>query len=161
MVEEFRRLVEQIDAAKNKFQTPRDASYVAARVELLAAELGSILPPNLEVSIKQEPKILPYRDFTYDQIAGVIIKPDVRIPIRGMTRRLMDHFVVNPNEELPYESIFTSVWFDRPFTSHSRNSLKTYVRYLRRAIEPVPTSPRYIENIPWVGYRFNTITDLT
>src|SRR5579862_2744172 len=65
--------------------------------------------------------------------------------------RLLLFLVENPGRALPKEEIMGVVW---PGTFVSDNSLARAITQIRKALDDDPKSPRYIETIPTVGYRF-------
>ncbi|HXE64918.1 MAG TPA: response regulator transcription factor [Bryobacteraceae bacterium] len=65
-----------------------------------------------------------------------------------LLRLLMDH----PNRPVPHRKLLQMVW--GPDYGDEVEYLRVLVNQLRKKIEPVPTSPRYLLTEPWVGYRF-------
>lgn len=68
--------------------------------------------------------------------------------------RFLYLLMTNRGQVMPMDTIIDRVWG----YSHEGSSdlVRGLVRRVRRKIEPDPNSPQYIENIPGVGYRFNT-----
>ncbi len=67
--------------------------------------------------------------------------------------RLLRFFMEHPGEILSRERIFSAVW-DTDYTEDVR-SLQVHITWLRRAIEPDPRNPRFIQTLRTLGYRFN------
>ena len=70
---------------------------------------------------------------------------------------LLKVFITHRSKILTRQMLLTQVWGE---DAHARaHSLHVYVAQLRRKIEPDPEHPRFILNIPGVGYRFNDGAD--
>ena len=65
--------------------------------------------------------------------------------------RLLLYLVENPGRALPKDEILSAVW---PDVAVSDNSLARAITQVRKALDDDPKSPRYIETVPTVGYRF-------
>jgi two-component system KDP operon response regulator KdpE len=57
------------------------------------------------------------------------------------------------NTPVPHSRLLRAVW--GPEYGGELEYLRTYVRLLRRKIEPVPSKPEYILTEPWFRYRFH------
>ena len=66
--------------------------------------------------------------------------------------RLLYMFMTNPGHVLPLDDIVARVWGYEG--DGNRDLVRGLVRRLRRKIEPDAREPRFIVNIPAVGYRF-------
>jgi DNA-binding response OmpR family regulator len=66
--------------------------------------------------------------------------------------RLLRVLVENPGRVFLHEELQSRVWGEE--YGASSEQLRTYVKYLRRKIEPEPETPRYILTQPGVGYLF-------
>jgi two-component system KDP operon response regulator KdpE len=70
---------------------------------------------------------------------------------------LLKVFIIHRGKILTRQMLLAQVWGEE---AHARaHSLHVYVAQLRRKIEPDPEHPRFILNIPGVGYRFNDEID--
>lgn len=66
--------------------------------------------------------------------------------------RLLYVLMTNRGQIIPSEVIVERVW---GYTGEgNRELVRGLIRRLRRKIEPDPEQPRYIQNVPGVGYRF-------
>ena len=63
--------------------------------------------------------------------------------------RLLETLIVNVGQVLPNDSLVSYIW---GVDGGDKVMLKQLVRRLRQKIEPDPTHPSYIENVPGVGY---------
>jgi two-component system KDP operon response regulator KdpE len=66
--------------------------------------------------------------------------------------RLLDVLAQNPGRVFLHEELRNRVWGEEYRASSEQ--LRTYIKYLRRKIEPHPSEPRYILTQPGVGYVF-------
>lgn len=71
------------------------------------------------------------------------------IQLTQLESRLLETLMVNVGQVLPSESLVNYVW---GVDGGDKVMLKQLVRRLRQKIEPDPTNPSYIENVPGVGY---------
>jgi two-component system KDP operon response regulator KdpE len=65
---------------------------------------------------------------------------------------LLAFLTKNCGAPLPHARILRSVW--GPEYGGELEYLRSYIRLLRKKIEPDPRAPSYILTEPWVGYRF-------
>ena len=71
---------------------------------------------------------------------------------------LLKVLIIHRGKILTRQMLLKEVWGDE---AHARtHSLHVYVAQLRQKIEPIPERPRFILNIPGVGYRFNDVAEL-
>jgi Tol biopolymer transport system component/DNA-binding winged helix-turn-helix (wHTH) protein len=80
----------------------------------------------------------------------VTVNSEIR-PLEPKSFRLLLFLAENAGRVLPKEEIMAAVW---PGTFVSDNSLARAITQVRKALDDDPRSPRYIETIPTVGYRF-------
>ncbi len=64
--------------------------------------------------------------------------------------QLLRQLALNANCVVLHEQLLTEVW--GPEYREEIDYLRAYIRYLRKKIEPDPSSPRYILTTPGVGY---------
>jgi DNA-binding response OmpR family regulator len=68
--------------------------------------------------------------------------------------RLLSALARHPNAVMTHSALLTEVWGAE--YRDEVDYLRTYVRYLRRKLEPEPAQPRYLVTTPGVGYRLAT-----
>ena len=68
--------------------------------------------------------------------------------------RLLKVLAENPGRVFLHEELQSRVWGEEYGASNEQ--LRTYVKYLRRKIEPHPDQPRYVLTQPGVGYLFRS-----
>jgi two-component system, OmpR family, KDP operon response regulator KdpE len=71
---------------------------------------------------------------------------------------LLKVFIFHRGKVLTREHLLKAVWGS--YSQDRLHCLHVYVAQLRQKIEPIPTGPRFIFNIPGVGYRFIDEADL-
>jgi DNA-binding response OmpR family regulator len=95
-------------------------------------------------------------------VAEVKLDPDTRTvvvldqPPRRLTRlefRLLYVLMINRGQVIPTDVIVERVWGYSG--QEDRNLVRGLVSRLRRKIEPDKSEPRFIHNVPGVGYRFS------
>lgn len=57
-----------------------------------------------------------------------------------------------PGQVFSYSQIYEEVWKE-PY-DYEKSNIMTHIHFLRKKLEPSPNSPKYIENVRGVGYRF-------
>ncbi len=66
---------------------------------------------------------------------------------------LLEALMKRPGEVVEREELFKKVW-DTEYTGDTR-TLDVHISWLRRAIEPDPTKPKFLRTIRGVGYRLD------
>ncbi|HIE24572.1 MAG TPA: winged helix family transcriptional regulator, partial [Anaerolineales bacterium] len=66
-----------------------------------------------------------------------------------LLQALMEH----SGEEVDREELFKKVW-ETDYTGDTR-TLDVHISWLRKAIEPDPTKPKFLRTIRGVGYRLD------
>ena len=66
---------------------------------------------------------------------------------------LLEALLKRPGEVVEREELFKKVW-DTDYTGDTR-TLDVHISWLRRAIEPDPTKPKFLRTIRGVGYRLD------
>lgn len=67
--------------------------------------------------------------------------------------KLLEMFILNPGRLLTRKALIREVWHT-DYTGDTR-TLDVHMSWLRRAIEPDPTKPRFLKTIRGMGYRFD------
>jgi two-component system KDP operon response regulator KdpE len=65
---------------------------------------------------------------------------------------LLKFLLENADRVVTPKMLLTNVW-GRTYSDQS-DAVRVLVRQLRKKIEPVPSSPKYLKTEPWIGYRF-------
>ncbi len=87
-----------------------------------------------------------------------VIVEDKRIHLRPTEFRLLYHLVQNAGWVVPHETLLSKVW-GYEYGEDEIQNLRLYISYLRKKIEPDPSSPRYIFTEIGTGYRFVDFRD--
>lgn len=120
-----------------------------------------VLPFTKRKLINRVRRLAPLRRGPWFQVGKVWLDESNRI-VRCLAKesrltprltRLLRFFMEHPGEILSREQIFRAVW-DTEYTNDVR-SLQVHITWLRRAIEPDPRNPRFIQTLRTLGYRFN------
>lgn len=96
---------------------------------------------------------------------GIQLNPTTRTvilnkqPPKRLTQlefRLLYVLMTNPGQVFPTEELVERVWGYEG--EGSRDLVRGLIRRLRRKIEPTSNKPRFIHNLPGVGYHFSPLT---
>ena len=77
------------------------------------------------------------------------IGTDKAIFLTPLENRLLRYLMINAGHVLSSEAIIAQVW---GLEGGDRDMLRQLISRLRRKIEPDPSQPTYIENVPGLGY---------
>lgn len=83
-------------------------------------------------------------------------KGGVEIDLTAAEYRLLCLLMQNPNQTLPREVILDRLW-DGSGSFVDDNTLSVYVRRLRSKTEQNPETPRYLQTVRGVGYKWNVL----
>jgi len=83
-----------------------------------------------------------------------VIRSSEEIRLTPKEFELLSVLVRNAGRVMTHRALLKAVW--GPASVDQPEHLWVLVRQLRKKIEPDPTSPRYIQSEPWVGYRFGS-----
>jgi two-component system, OmpR family, KDP operon response regulator KdpE len=70
---------------------------------------------------------------------------------------LLRYLTQRANEAVSHRELLQAVW--GPDYGDQVDYLRVVIKNLRKKIESSPEHPRYIKTEPWVGYRFNTLSE--
>jgi DNA-binding response OmpR family regulator len=93
-----------------------------------------------------------FGDFVLDSAAHKLFQNGEEVDLTAKEFRLLLHLASRPGRALTRDSILDAVWGSSVFVTP--RSIDRCVTTLRAKIEPVPRSPRYIQTIRDIGYRF-------
>ena len=66
---------------------------------------------------------------------------------------LLAVLMMHQSRALTHVKLLVAVW--GPEVKHDADYLRSYIKSLRKKIEPNPARPEYILTVPWVGYMFS------
>jgi Tol biopolymer transport system component/DNA-binding winged helix-turn-helix (wHTH) protein len=97
------------------------------------------------------PRAYRFADILVDVSAMRLERCGQEVALEPKLFRLLEFLIDNRERVLGKEEIFRVVWDG---TAVSDNALTRAVAQVRKVLEDDPRSPRYIETVPTVGYRF-------
>ena len=140
--------VEALDAGADDYVTkPFGIDGLPARVR--AQLRRATAPPQSEAT----PAVLEVGDIRIDlEARNVFVRGD-EVHLTPKEYDLLVHFMLNAGKVLTHHNLLGAVW-GGSYTEQCEY-LRVFVGQLRKKIEPNPSTPRYVLNKPWIGYRFN------
>lgn len=122
---------------------PFSPRQLAARVKAIMRRAGGQpLPSEIEVGSL---KLIPGK-------RQLIIGPEeMLVSLTPLENRLLECLMINSGQVLTFDIIIDYVWGP---AAADRDMLRQLVRRLRMKIEPEPSTPRYIQTVPGLGYGF-------
>jgi len=137
--------VEALDAGADDFVTkPFSTPELLARIR---AVLRRVPTP------QSAPSRLRIGDLVIDFSARTVTRPGAEP--QHLTPKELDllrYLTLHANEAIPHRELLQAVW--GPDYGDEVEYLRTFIRSLRKKIEPQVDDPQYIATEPWVGYRF-------
>ena len=89
--------------------------------------------------------------FRYNSTTLRFYKNNVEIVLSSKENAIMKLFLDNVNRIFPKEMIYSMIWGD---SIVDENAIMVYINRLRQKIEDDPASPKYIQTVRGLGYRF-------
>jgi len=83
--------------------------------------------------------------------ARQVISGGEQIRLTGKEFDLLSYLAAHPNRTITHRELLQAVW--GPDYGGEQEYLRVFVNRLRKKIERVPASPKYLLTEPWVGYR--------
>lgn len=120
------------------------------RVRELVSRIKAILR---RTSVNINSNILNSGEITIDLAEGKCWKGKREILLSPMEIRLVRTFIMHSGQLLSRNTILDKIW-DSSGEFVDDNTLSVYIRRLREKIEDTPSSPRYIETVRRMGYRW-------
>lgn len=102
-------------------------------------------------SLSENGSIISAGPFTYNTSTLRLYKNNEEITLTGRENALMKLFLDNVNRIFSKDMLYDLVWGD---TLVDENAIMVYINRLRQKIEDSPDSPKYIQNVRGIGYRF-------
>lgn len=93
-------------------------------------------------------------EITIDLAAQEVTGPEGPIHFAPTELRLLMTLARHHDHAMTHTDLLQEVWGSE--FRDQLDYLRTYIRYLRKKIEPDPANPRYILTVPGVGYRLAT-----
>ena len=116
----------------------------------LGAKVKALIRRSRNTLSEADP-IITAGPFTYNTSSLRLYKNGTEIPLSSKENALMKLFIDNVNRIFPRDMIYELVWGD---VIVDENAIMVYINRLRQKIEDDPSSPRYIQTVRGLGYRF-------
>ena len=100
---------------------------------------------------QQAPPIIEAGPFSYDTSTLRFYKNGVEIPLSSKENSMLKLFIDNVDHIFQKDEIYRIVWGE---TIIDESAIMVYINRLRQKIEDDPSSPRYLETVRGMGYRF-------
>lgn len=125
---------------------PFNPVTLGAKVKALIRRSRSPLggPSGAEQTISAGP-------FTYNTSTLRLQKNGVEIPLSAKENAMMKLFIDNVNRIFSKDMLYDLIWGEAVI---DENAIMVYINRLRQKIEDEPSSPKYIQNVRGIGYRF-------
>jgi two-component system KDP operon response regulator KdpE len=83
----------------------------------------------------------------------VVTRAGQEVPLTRTEYALLRELVAHADKILPHRHLLQQVW--GPEYGGETEYLRTFMRQLRKKLEPDPARPRYLLTQPGIGYRFH------
>lgn len=100
---------------------------------------------------QQAPVVINAGPFSYDTSTLKFYKNGVEIPLSAKENSMIKLFIDNVDHIFQKDVIYSIIWGE---TIIDESAIMVYVNRLRQKIEDDPSSPRYLETVRGMGYRF-------
>lgn len=99
----------------------------------------------------QDPAVITAGPFRYNTSTLRFYKNDIEISLSAKENAIMKLFIDNVNHIFPKDMLYDMIWGD---TIVDDNTIMVYINHLRQKIEDTPSTPKYIQTVRGLGYRF-------
>jgi two-component system, OmpR family, KDP operon response regulator KdpE len=139
--------VDALDAGADDYVTkPFAADEVLARIRALTRRAPGA----------SEESIVTFGSITVDLAARRVTRSgadgDTAVHLTPTEWLILDLLLRNPRKLITRQTLLTEVW--GPQYTNDTGYLRLYLAQLRKKLEPVPSSPRYLLTESGMGYRF-------
>ena len=101
----------------------------------------------------ETPELLSFGDFTVHRRERSLLRRGIRLKLHGQPFEILLLLLENADRVVTREELQAKLWHADTFVDFE-NGLNAAVKKLRQVLGDSPESPRYIETVPRVGYRF-------
>lgn len=142
--------VEALDAGADDYVTkPFAIEELLARIRAQTRRLPA--------GVDDEQPVTTFGDVQVDLSAKTVVRgagsgSGESIRLTPTEWRILELLLHSPGKLITRETILTQVW--GPFHAKDTGYLRLYFAQLRKKLEPVPASPRYLVTVLGMGYRF-------
>ncbi len=143
--EQERTKVQALDAGADDYVTkPFGMSELLARVRANLRRAPAA-PTGADAVIEEG-------DFRIDIGAHAVKIRDKEVRLTPKEFDLLVYLAQHAGKALTHRALLAAVW--GPNATEQPEYLRVFIGQLRKKIEPDPSTPKYIQTEPWVGYRF-------
>lgn len=118
------------------------------------AELTARIRALLRRDIRVRTPLLLYQDLKLDPVARVAWKGNRRLELTSKEFGILEYLLRHKGEIVSQEALLEHVWDMQ--TNPLTNTVRVHINSLRRKLEDMVETPRYIETIINQGYRLGT-----
>ena len=119
--------------------------------ELLARVEASLRRRAIDAATSEPSRVvLDDGRFALDFAARTIRVDEHEAPLTPREFALLSHLALNSGRVVPHDELIRHVWGDDDPTRIA--DLRTYVKLIRRKVEPDPARPRYLQSRAGAGY---------
>jgi two-component system KDP operon response regulator KdpE len=122
----------------------------------LIARLRAVLR-RVRVQDAAEPVVIEAGSLKMNLERRLLWRNDEEVHLSPKEFDLLSFLMKNRGAPLTHVKLLRTIW--GPEYGNELEYLRSYVRMLRKKIEPDPANPEYILTEPWVGYRFRDPSD--
>ena len=97
--------------------------------------------------------VIRFADFEFDPTNAVLRRDGTSVKLRPQALRILSLLVATPGQLVTRDRIRREVWGDDTFVDFNQG-LNVCIRQIREALGDDPETPRFIETVPKLGYRF-------
>ena len=94
-----------------------------------------------------------FDSFHVDLSSGELFRSGVRVPIQDQPLQVLRLLLEAEGKVVTREQLRAALWPENTFVDFE-HGVNTAVKKLRQALEDSPESPKFVETLPKVGYRF-------
>lgn len=118
----------------------------------LVARIQAVLRRGRGPDKSQRPRTLSMDGLDFNpRLREVSLADDTTKSLTSLESRLLEYLMLNAGQVLTTDDLISDVW---GAGGGSPEMLRQLIRRLRTKIEPDPTEPFYIQNLPGLGYAF-------
>jgi two-component system, OmpR family, KDP operon response regulator KdpE len=137
--------VDALDAGADDYVTkPFAADELLARIRALSRRTPAA----------PDAPVVSFGDVTVDLAARVVTRNGTTVRLTPTEWRLLEVLLRNQDRLVSRETLLHDVW--GPQYTTDTGYLRLYLAQLRKKLEPVPSTPRYLITEAGMGYRFSS-----
>jgi two-component system KDP operon response regulator KdpE len=141
--------VEALDAGADDFVTkPFSTPELLARIRAALRRVPSV---------QAVPNQLRIGQLTIDFAARTVSQGGTTSHLTPKELDILRYLTQHANQAVSHRELLQTVW--GPDYGDQVDYLRVFIKTLRKKIEANPDHPQYITTEPWVGYRFNGISE--